>query len=142
MRSAEKNISQPTRIPIAAIGVALGPAVAALISPKNEYFLANFTGYWLPQAAVLCVALLCKAPRGTLGGIAAAMALYLYLFDIWVTESMGWLIYFFSFPGALIGALLAVFVTPSRKLFEAPTAFGLVVLGIALNLAAFRLRTF
>ncbi|AKS09425.1 hypothetical protein [Pseudomonas trivialis] len=142
MRSEEKSISQPTRILMAAIGVALSPAVAALISPKNEYFLANFAGYWLPQAAVLCVALLCKASRGTLGGIAASMALYLYLFDIWVTESMGWLIYFFSFPGVLIGALLAVFFTPSRKPFEAPIAFGFVALGIALNLAPFWFEIF
>jgi hypothetical protein len=142
MRSAEKNISQPTRIPIAAIGIALSPAVAVLISPKNEYFLANFAGYWLPQAIVLCVALLCKAPQALLSGITAAMALYLYLFDVWVTESMGWLIYFFSFPGVLIGALLAIFFTPSRKPFEAPKAFGFVALGIALNLAPFWFKIF
>ena len=62
------------------------------------------------------------------------MALYLYLFDIWVTESMGWLFYLFSFPGIAIAALLAI-VTPSSKAFDAPIAFAWVVLGIALNIA-------
>lgn len=138
----EKNAPRSTDTSIAVIGIALGLAVAPYISPENEYFLGNFAYSWMPQAAVLFAAFLCKASRGTLGGIAAAMALYLYLFDIWVTESMGWLIYFFSFPGILIGALLAIFFTPSRKPFDAPIAFGLVILGITLNLAAVAIGLF
>ncbi|WDU64899.1 hypothetical protein LRS56_10790 [Pseudomonas poae] len=73
-------------------------------------------------------------PRGSNQGIV--------LFDIWVTESMGWLIYFFSFPGILVGALLAIFFTPSRKAFEASIAFGWVASGIALNLAVFAIGLF
>lgn len=69
--------------------------------------------------------------------MAAAMGLYLFLFHLWVTDSMGWLFYLFSFPGVLIGALLGIVFSPSRKLFEAPAAFVWVVLGIVVNLAAF-----
>ncbi|MFJ2456653.1 hypothetical protein ACIOWK_33970 [Pseudomonas protegens] len=133
MSSAERSAPRSSGTSIAVVGIALGLAVAVYISPKSEYFLGNFAYSWLPQAAVLFVAILCKASRGALGGIAAAMALYLYLFDIWATESLAWLFYLFSFPGILIGALLAI-ATPSRKAFEAPIAFAWAVLGIALGL--------
>ncbi|UOP10852.1 hypothetical protein [Pseudomonas palleroniana] len=135
MSLAKKNAPRPTGTSVALMGIALGLAVAVYISPKNEYFLDNFAGYWLPQAAVLCITLLCKASRGTLGGIAITMALYLYLFDIWATEAMAWLFYLFSFPGILIGALLAI-ATSSRKAYEAPIAFAWVTLGTALGLVA------
>ncbi|MCF5232426.1 MULTISPECIES: hypothetical protein [unclassified Pseudomonas] len=133
MSSAERSAPRSSGKSIAVVGIALGLAVAVYISPKSKYFLGNFAYSWLPQSAVLFVAILCKASRGALGGIAAAMALYLYLFDIWATESLAWLFYLFSFPGILIGALLAI-ATPSRKAFEAPIAFAWAVLGIALGL--------
>jgi hypothetical protein len=136
MTSLENNPPRFTRIPLAAIGVGLGFAVALCITGKGPFFLENFAYAWLPQAAVLCVALLCKASRESLGGMAAAMGLYLFLFHLWVTDSMGWLFYLFSFPGVLIGALLGIVFSPSRKLFEAPAAFVWVVLGIVVNLAA------
>ncbi|NVZ70478.1 hypothetical protein [Pseudomonas costantinii] len=142
MSSVETSALRPAGTSIAIIGIALGLAVAVSITRKDEYFLGNFAYSWLPQAAVLCIALLCKVSRRSLGGMAIAMALYLFLFDIWVTESMGWLFYFFSFPGILIGALLAIFFASSRKSLEAPIAFGWVVLGIALNLAAFAIGLF
>ena len=41
-----------------------------------------------------------------------------------------------GFPGVLIGAMLGIVFSPSRKLFEAPAAFVWVVLGILVNLAA------
>ncbi len=117
------------------VGVGLGLAVAVYTTGKGPFFLENFAYSWLPQAAVLCIALLCKASRESLGGMATAMGLYLFLFDLWVTDSMGWLFYLFSFPGILIGALLNVVFSPSRKVFKALVAFAWVVLGIVGNLA-------
>jgi hypothetical protein len=136
MRSTEHSTPQPARISTAVLGIAPGLAVAIWITRKDEYFLENFAAYWLPQAAVFGAALLFRATRKALGGIGIAMALYLYLFDIWATESMAWLFYLFSFPGVLIGALLAA-VTPTRKPFEVMIAFAWVVLGIGVNLAMF-----
>ena len=135
MRSAQSNPPQPTRTPLAAIGIGLGLAVAVYTTGKGPFFFENFAYSWLPQAAVLCIALLCKAPRESLGGMAVAMGLYLFLFHLWVTDSMGWLFYLFSFPGILIGALLGVVFSPSRKVFKALVAFVWVVLGIGGNLA-------
>ncbi|WP_238340270.1 hypothetical protein [Pseudomonas sp. SWRI18] len=63
MRSVENNPPQFTRIPVAAIGVGLGLAVAIYTTGKGPFFLENFAYTWLPQAAVLCIALLCKASR-------------------------------------------------------------------------------
>lgn len=135
MRSVENNPSQVTRIPLGAIGIGLGLAVAVYTTGKGPFFLENFAYSWLPQAAVLCIALLCKASRESLGGMAVAMGLYLFLFHLWVTDSMGWLFYLFSFPGILIGALLGVVFSPSRKVFKLLVAFVWVVLGIGVNLA-------
>ncbi|SAM32917.1 hypothetical protein BN1864_LIB5394:02964 [Pseudomonas sp. 1 R 17] len=135
MRSIERNPPQFTRIPLAAMGVGLSLAVAIYITGKGPFFLENFAYTWFPQAAVLCISLLCKASRELLGGMAIAMALYLLLFDIWVTDAMGWLFYLFSFPGILIGALLSVVFSPSRKVFKALGAFVWVVAGIVGNLA-------
>jgi hypothetical protein len=135
MRSVENTPPQFTRIPLAAIGAGLGFAVAVYTTGKGPFFLENFAYSWLPQAAVLCIALLCKASRESLGGIAIAMALYLFLFHLWVTDSMGWLFYLFSFPGILLGELLNDVFGPSRKVLKAPVAFAWVVLGIVGNLA-------
>ncbi|KTC62661.1 hypothetical protein AO262_02035 [Pseudomonas fluorescens ABAC62] len=122
-------------MPLATIGVGLSLAVAIYTAGKGPFFLENLASMWLPQVVVLCIALLCKASRELLLGVAIAMALYLLLFGLWVTDSMGWLIYLFSFPGILIGALLSVVFSPSRKVFKALAAFAWVVVGIVGNLA-------
>lgn len=140
MSSAERSAPRSTGTSIAVIGTALGLAVAVYITRKDEYFWGAVAIIWLPQVAVLCLALLCKASRHSLGGIAIAMALYLCLFDIWASDqAMAWLFYIFSFPGIAIGALLTI-VIPSRKVLETPIAFAWVSLGIALNLIAVWLR--
>ncbi|NMX94292.1 MULTISPECIES: hypothetical protein [unclassified Pseudomonas] len=100
--------------------------------------MGNFAYMWLPQAAVLALALVCKASRESLGGIAIALALYLSVFAFWFSgknaDSMAWLGYFFSFPGALIGAGFAI-VCEKLKTPIAPIlqALGWVVLGVAVN---------
>ncbi|MDT9634450.1 hypothetical protein F6S08_24955 [Pseudomonas sp. JV449] len=138
MSSAEKDAARSTGISIAVVGIALGLAVAVYISPKNEYFLGNFTYLWLPQAAVLALALACKASRESVGGIAIALALYLSVFAFWFSgrnaDSMAWLGYFFSFPGALIGAGFAIVSEkPKTPITPILQALGWVVLGVAVN---------
>lgn len=133
MRSTDTSVPRPSYRWLATLGVGLGLAVAVWVTGKGEFFWENFAAYWLPQAAVLAVALLLKASREMLGGMAIAMALYLYLFHLWASEAMAWLWYLFSFPGALIGALLAVFIA-SRTSFAGLAGFGSVTLGIVLNL--------
>ncbi|MGE7958035.1 hypothetical protein ACQKQA_15875 [Pseudomonas sp. NPDC089530] len=134
MKLTEKNVK--AGMPIAAIGIALGLAVVIWTSRKVGYSWDYFAAYWLPQAAVLGVALLFRASWNALGGIAMAMAVYLYLLDVWGTDPLIWLVYLFSFPGVLIGVLVTL-VFPSRKPFEAVIAFAWVALGIVLNLSIF-----
>lgn len=138
MSSAERSAPRSSGTSIAVAGIALGLAVAVYISPKSDYFLGNFAYMWLPQAAVLALALACKASRESLGGIAIALALYLSVFAFWFSgknaDSMAWLGYFFSFPGALIGTGFAI-VCEKLKTPIAPIlqALGWVVLGVAVN---------
>lgn len=133
MRTLEKKLPTLTGAPMMAIAIALGLVVAVWITRKDEYFLGNFAAYWLPQAAVLCVALLCKTSRRSLSGIAIAMALYLCVFNLWATEAMAWLWYLFSFPGVLLGALATRLTNHGRPL-ETFTAIGWVIIGIVLSL--------
>jgi hypothetical protein len=82
-----------------------------------------------------------KAQRAVFAGAAIAMALYLSLFSLWYfkggaadSTAMAWLGYFFSFPGALIGAVLAIFTkSPTSRSIAVLIAFGWVALGIAVN---------
>lgn len=116
--------------------------VAARPSAPN-YFLGNLAYYWLPQVAVLGILLLLRSPPALLGGVALALALHLAVFDLWlITDSidvMGWLFYFFDFPGALVGALIAQFSVFRRDLshpaWVALLGFGWTTLGLVVSLA-------
>lgn len=123
--------------------IVIGIGVAALIAPHEAiFFWPNFRFYWLPQAAVLGL-LLCLRPSPALfGGVAFALAIYLASFATWVfsrshPESMAWLGYYFSMPGALIGAGAATALTSRqssvRPVVAALLGFGLVVAGVAAN---------
>lgn len=63
MRSVGNNLPQFTRVSLAVIFVGLGVAVAIYTTRKDRFFLYDFAFTWLPQTAVLCIALLCKASR-------------------------------------------------------------------------------
>lgn len=88
-----------------------GVAVAVLLSPKDDYFLGNFAFYWLPQAIVLAVLLVFVSRPAVLSGVAIVLAIYLALFGAWVfsrshPDSMAWLGYLSSLPGAGLGAIV------------------------------------
>lgn len=141
MASKEKNLSSLAHLRAVFVGLLWGLMIAAWISPHNEYFLESFAMYWLPHAAVLAILLLFKAQRAVFAGAAIAMALYLSLFSLWYFKGVGadqtamaWLGYLFSFPGALIGAVLAIFYGKrSGSIIAVLLAFGWVALGLAIN---------
>jgi hypothetical protein len=95
-------------------GLALGLLVAYLFAIKSEIWLANMLFYWVPQAAVMLLFCMYKPPRPAFfSGLSLALTAYLALFGWWLfsrqqPESMAWLGYLFSLPGAVVGGLLAV----------------------------------
>lgn len=108
----------------------------------DDYFLGNFVFYWLPQGFVFAV-LLFFAPRpAVLSGVAVVLAAYLALFGAWVfsrphQESMAWLGYLFSLPGAGIGAIAgALYVkrqSYERAVFAGVVAALFTFAGLAIN---------
>jgi hypothetical protein len=130
---------------IAWLLVAAGVIVALALSPPDrglQGFAWNFSFYWGPQGLVLTILLASKPRPAVVAGAALAMALHLLAFDAWIrahgpAQTLGWLHYLFSFPGALAGAVSAVLV--SRRLGRSPArvagafAAALTAIGIAVN---------
>lgn len=74
-----------------------------------KILLLNVFFVWLPQAIVLGLVGLSSVRRAAISGIAITLNIYFICFAVWVfsrshPESMAWLLYIFSFPGAAIGA--------------------------------------
>lgn len=125
-----------------ALSIALGIAIAVVLSPKDPSFFKNVLFYWGPHACVLVSFGLCHPPRLALAGVASALAAYLAAFGAWLfsrqhPESMAWVGYVFSFPGALIGAFLTKAWIARRQvtrpsLIAFITASG-VLFGLAIN---------
>ncbi|MEE1880968.1 hypothetical protein V0R55_12420 [Pseudomonas soli] len=120
-------------------GLLGGMAVTTCISPFDRFFWGNVVDIWGPQAAILIILLILRAPKPVIGGTALAMALYLALFYLWFFtggrgDVMAWFVYLFSLPGALIGACLALRLT---KLAAPLTALALagawVAAGLVIN---------
>ena len=126
-----------------AIGcVSLGGIVSALLASKGSHFLANFAFYWLPQLGVLAFVCLCKPRLAVIAGVATVLAVYLAAFGTWAftrnsPESMAWLGYLFSLPGALLAAVGAAIMLRARlhihPLAAGAMAAGVVFAGIAIN---------
>jgi ABC-type Fe3+ transport system permease subunit len=124
--------------------VAVGAAVSGFIAPKDSWFLPNLLFYWVPQLFVLAFFCL-KPPRpAVFTGIALALSIYLALFAAWLLsrqrpESMAWLGYLFSLPGAVIGALVAIAWLDRKNELRAVNIGAVVgtatLLGIAVNQA-------
>jgi len=124
--------------------VSIGVAVATYLSPKDKYFFGNFTFYWLPQAIVLAILLLARYKLPVLCGAALVFSAYLACFHLWVfsrphPESMAWLGYLFSFPGAAIGALVSATIAKrfeiKNSVMLGGTALLLTFIGLVLNQA-------
>jgi hypothetical protein len=121
-----------------------GLLVAALLAPKDSYFLPNLAYLWLPQLAILLLAWFSHANRlAALAGTALAMAVYLAAFGAWLlsrphSEALAWLGYLFSLPGAAFGVLMAAAVcgkvAPSGRMLAVASTFAVAVsIGIILN---------
>lgn len=118
-----------------------GLAVAFLLSPKH-YVLGNMAWYWGPYLAVLALVSMCKPRSAVIAGIAFGMSIYLAAFGIWVftrvhPDSMAWLGYVFSLPGALVGAGVALYIQNREAelgpLSTTMTALSCVLLAITFN---------
>jgi uncharacterized membrane protein YoaK (UPF0700 family) len=121
--------------------VAAGLAAAAAFAPATSFFLGNFFLYWLPQGGVLVLLSMYKPPRpAAYAGVAGALAAYFLLFHSWVfsrqhPESMAWLGYLFSIPGAVVGAFVALALLARRQITQAVPIGIACALGVASGLA-------
>lgn len=124
--------------------ILIGVVAAATIAPKNSYFFSNFMFYWLPQAALLAILLITRCRLPIICGVALILSGYLVCFNLWASsrphlDSMTWLGYIFSFPGAAIGAFISIPIIKHFKIYSSPTlgcvAFLVTLAGIALNQA-------
>jgi len=121
--------------------VVLGFIVTGLLTSKY-YFWGNFIWYWGPQLGVLAFTWLFRGRPALVAGTAIALAIYFAAFHTWVftrvhPQSMMWLIYLFSMPGAVWGTIEAADWLRDRPHLSPFTA-GLigtaaVLTGIALN---------
>lgn len=131
---------------LAAIGcVALGLVVSVLLAPKDSFFLPNAAFFWGSQLSVLAFAWLFRSRSAIVAGVAIALVAYLSAFEAWVftrihPESMFWLGYVFSLPGAVVGAIAVAMSLRSRPqlrpLVAGSVAAGVVLAGIVLNQTA------
>lgn len=104
-----------------------GVIVAAWLAPKDEYFMANFLFHWASQLVSLIVLGLVmirlietRLVITALSAAALVLALHLALFGAWLfsrshPESIAWIGYLFSLPGALIGAIAGALVVRSQR---------------------------
>jgi hypothetical protein len=127
---------------LAILGILLGGCVSAILAPKDAYFIPNLMFYWLPQLAVLTLLWPFSPRPAVVAGVALALATYLGLFGAWVfshphPDSMAWLGYLFSLPGAAIGSISSALWLRGRLTYgtiaASCIAAGLVFVGILIN---------
>jgi hypothetical protein len=134
---------QTTAERLAACGAVLfGMTVSAMLAVRSPAFLANFLWYWAPQATVIALLWPLKPRPAALAGVAIMLALYLSAFGWWLLsrerpDSLAWLGYLFSFPGAAASAVAAVIWLRGHRvssaLLVASVAAGTVLVGIVVN---------
>ena len=121
-----------------------GVVVAALLSPFDDYFLGNLLYYWMPQAVVLGIVLMVSSRPAVLSGVALTLALYLAVYGAWIfffptSDGLVWLGYWFSLPGASIGAVIGAIYVRKRHYERAVVAGAVAALstlvGLSLNQA-------
>ena len=97
--------------------VLLGVIAAIVIAPKNEFFLPNFLYFWLPQGIIIGLLFVIKIDHRAIAGCAIIMTLHLIIYSLWISSphnALAWLGYFFSIPGAFVGAF--IFDITAKKL--------------------------
>ena len=138
----EANAPSPNESLSLLPSVLAGVVVAALLSPKDAYFMGNFMFYWLPQGIVLAVLLFFVSRPAVLSAVAVVLAVYLALFGVWVfsrpnPEAMAWLGYLFSLPGAGLGAIAGALYVKRQSYERAIVAGSIAALftfaGLAVN---------
>lgn len=124
-----------------------GVIVAAWLAPKDEYFMVNFLFHWTSQFVSLIVLglimirlIATRLVITALSGAALVLALHLALFGAWLfsrshPESMAWIGYLFSLPGALIGVIAGAFFMRRQRYENAATVGVTTVLFAAAGLA-------
>lgn len=122
--------------------ILIGVAAAVMIAPKNSYFFSNFTFYWLPQAVLLATLLITRCRLPVICGVALILSGHLVCFNFWISskphpDSMTWLGYLFSLPGAAIGAFSSALAVKHFKidssLILGGIAFSFTLVGLILN---------
>ncbi len=129
---------------LAVVCVALGACASAALSPKDSFFLPNFLFFWGSQVLVLALAVAFRLRPAFVAGVALSLALYISLFGGWVfsrahPDSMAWVGYMFSLPGAVVGLLSVASWVKARPsagpLASGSLAAAAVAGGIAVNQA-------
>lgn len=137
-----KSILSGIERKLAVACVTLGGCISAVLAPKDSFFFPNFLFFWGSQVLILAFVLLFRPRAAVVAGIAFSLALYLGLFGAWLftrthPESMAWLGYVFSLPGAVVGAVLVALLLqrqPNLGPYAAVLlAAALVAAGIAIN---------
>ncbi len=138
MKSILSNIEKQ----LAVACVTLGGCVSAALASKDSFFFSNFLFFWGSQVLVLAFISMFRPRAAVVAGIAFSLALYLCLFGSWVftrshPDSMAWLGYVFSLPGAIVGVLLVASLSQRQpnlgSLAVGLTAAAAVASGIAAN---------
>lgn len=137
-----QSIVSSTEKRVAVACVVLGICVSVALAPKDEFFLSNFLFFWGSQVLVLFFALVFCLRAAVVAGIAFSLALYLGLFGAWIftrtyPDSMAWLGYVFSLPGAVVGVVFMALLLQRRpnlgSFAVALVAAAAVAVGIAIN---------
>lgn len=105
-------------------------AMAVALSPWNDYFLGNALYYAVPSLVIVGLGWRLSRSGALALGCALALALYLGLYKAWVLwlppDGLVWLGYFFSLPGAALGAVVAALLARRQG---ARGVFRLIALG-------------
>jgi hypothetical protein len=127
---------------LAIVGILSGVCVSAILAPKDAYFIPNLMFFWLSQLAVLAILWPFSPRPAVVAGVALALATYLGFFYARVfshrpPDSMAWLGYLFSLPGAAVGSILSALWLRGRLTYGAIAASciaaSLVFAGILIN---------
>lgn len=109
--------------------------IAIILSPKNMYFLSNFSYYWLPQAIVFLLLFVFKLRLAVIAGAALALTLSLIGYSMF-NDSMAWIGYIFIVPAAFLSSLSYGLVTKSKistpynKVIIYSTVYTIIGMGI------------
>jgi hypothetical protein len=151
---SEQPSSRERRLALTAVAAGAVATLATLASRLPEqrhvavYLLWNLTYEWGPQALVLALLLPWRPRAAVVAGAALALNLYFVAFAAWIHslsrgDALAWLFYFYAFPGALVGALAALFAVRRRPALSTAVttlaAATATLVGVALSFGVARI---